>query len=75
MSILHNHYAGIAKLDGVEARNEEQAQRRRAEGFPAKKALQNYNKLGGAQHEAGASIGSRRPILIYAAPRISNQNL
>lgn len=49
MSILHNHYAGIAKLDGVNARSEEQASAATGlKGFPAKKALQNYNKLGGA---------------------------
>ena len=49
MSILHNHYAGIAKLDGVDARSEAQAAEATGlKGFPAKKALQNYNKLGGA---------------------------
>ena len=49
MSILHNHYAGIAKLDGAGARNEDQAAAATGlKGFPAKKALQNYNKLGGA---------------------------
>jgi len=49
MSILHNHYAGIAKLDGAGARNEDQAAAVTGlKGFPAKKALQNYNKLGGA---------------------------
>ncbi|WP_394935002.1 DNA polymerase III subunit delta [uncultured Ilumatobacter sp.] len=49
MSILHSHYAGIAKLDGVDARNEDQSGAATGlKGFPAKKALQNYNKLGGA---------------------------
>lgn len=48
MSILHGHYAGIAKLDGVGARTEDQAAAATGlKGFPAKKALQNYNKLGG----------------------------
>jgi DNA polymerase III subunit delta len=50
MSILHNHYVGIAKLDGVDARNEQDAMA--ATGikspYPAKKALQNYQRLGGA---------------------------
>lgn len=50
MSILHNHYSGMAKLDGVEARTDQDAMA--ATGikspFPAKKALQNYQRLGGA---------------------------
>jgi DNA polymerase-3 subunit delta len=48
MSILHNHYAGLAKLDGVDARTEQEAMA--ATGikspFPAKKAMQNYRRLG-----------------------------
>jgi DNA polymerase-3 subunit delta len=49
MAILHNHYAGIAKLDGAGARTQDQAAAITGlKGFPAKKALQNYNKLGGA---------------------------
>jgi len=48
MSILHNHYAGLAKLDGAGARNEQDAAAATGlKGFPAKKALQSYNKLGG----------------------------
>ena len=50
MSILHNHYSGLAKLDGVDARTEQDAMA--ATGikspYPAKKALQNYQRLGGA---------------------------
>ena len=50
MSILHNHYGGLAKLDGVDARTEQDAMA--ATGikspYPAKKALQNYQRLGGA---------------------------
>lgn len=49
MSTLHNHYAGIARLDGANARNEQDAAAATGlKGFPAKKALQNYNRLGGA---------------------------
>ncbi len=49
MAILHNHYGRLARLDGADARNEQEA----AEaigikpGFPAKKALGNYRRLGG----------------------------
>lgn len=50
MSTLHSHYASIAKLDGANARTEQDAMA--ATGikspFPAKKAMQSYNRLGGA---------------------------
>lgn len=50
MSTLHSHYSSIAKLDGANARTEKDAMA--ATGikspFPAKKAMQNYRKLGGA---------------------------
>jgi DNA polymerase III subunit delta len=49
MSTLHNHYASLARLDGVKARTEQDAAAATGlKGFPAKKALQNYNRLGGA---------------------------
>jgi len=48
MSILHTHYSNLAKLDGVDARNEQDAMA--ATGikspYPAKKALANYRRLG-----------------------------
>lgn len=49
MAILHGHYGRLARLDGVEVGSESQA----AEvlgikpGFPAKKALTQYRRLGG----------------------------
>jgi DNA polymerase III subunit delta len=50
MSILHNHYVALAKLDGAEARTEQDAMA--ATGitspYPAKKALANYRRLGPA---------------------------
>jgi DNA polymerase III subunit delta len=59
MSTLHNHYAGLARLDGVNARNEQDASVATGlKGFPAKKALQNYNRLGGA--------GTKRAIELLA---------
>lgn len=49
MSTLHNHYAALGRLDGAHARNEQDAAAATGlKGFPAKKALQNYNRLGGA---------------------------
>lgn len=49
MAILHTHYARLARLDGVDARNEQEAAEAMGikPGFPAKKALGNYRRLGG----------------------------
>jgi len=48
MSILHSHYANLARLDGVEARSEQDVMA--ATGikspFPAKKAMANFRRLG-----------------------------
>jgi len=61
MAILHGHYANIAKLDGAEARSEQDAMA--ATGikspFPAKKALANHHRLGPAS--------SKRAIELLAA--------
>lgn len=48
MAILHSHYANVAKLDGADARSEQDAVAATGlKGFPAKKALANYRRLGG----------------------------
>lgn len=49
MAILHNHYAKLARLDGVDARSEADAAAAMGikPGFPAKKALANYRRLAG----------------------------
>jgi DNA polymerase-3 subunit delta len=50
MAILHGHYANLARLDGTGARTEAEAMA--ATGikspYPAKKAMQNYRRLGPA---------------------------
>ncbi|HSM65832.1 MAG TPA: DNA polymerase III subunit delta [Ilumatobacteraceae bacterium] len=50
MAILHNHYANLAKLDGAGARSEADAMAATGikSAFPAKKAMQTYNRLGPA---------------------------
>ena len=49
MATLHSHYANIARLDGVDARSEDDAAAATGlKGFPAKKALANYRRLGPA---------------------------
>lgn len=49
MSILHGHYGKLLALDGVNARDEVSAAEAMGikPGFPAKKALDQYRKLGG----------------------------
>jgi DNA polymerase-3 subunit delta len=49
MAVLHAHYAKLARLDGIDARTEAEAASAMGikAGFPAKKALANYRRLGG----------------------------
>ncbi len=49
MSILHSHYVKLLSLDGVDARDEASAAAAMGikPGYPAKKALNQYRKLGG----------------------------
>jgi DNA polymerase-3 subunit delta len=49
MSILHGHYSKLLKLDGAEARDEASAAAAMGikPGFPARKALDQYRRLGG----------------------------
>jgi DNA polymerase III subunit delta len=50
MAVLHNHYARLARLDGLDARSENEAANALGikPGFPARKALQQYRRLGGS---------------------------
>jgi DNA polymerase-3 subunit delta len=61
MAILHNHYSKLARLDGVDARGESDVAQALGikPGFPARKALGNYQRLGGA--------GVKRAIALLAA--------
>ena len=49
MALLHNHYGKLARLDGLDIRSEADAAEALGikPGFPAKKALGNYRRLGG----------------------------
>lgn len=49
MATLHNHYARLARLDGIDARSEADAAAAMGikAGFPARKALGTFNRLGG----------------------------
>ena len=50
MAILHGHYTKLLKLDGADARDEASAAAALGikPGFPARKALAQYRKLGGS---------------------------
>lgn len=50
MAILHGHYTKLARLDGVDARTDTDAAVAMGikAGYPAKKALTNYRRLGGS---------------------------
>ncbi len=49
MAVLHNHYVRLARLDGVDARSETEAAEALGikPGYPARKAMQQYRRLGG----------------------------
>jgi DNA polymerase III subunit delta len=51
MAVLHNHYVRLARLDGIDAQNETDAADALGikPGFPARKALQQYRRLGGGR--------------------------
>lgn len=61
MAILHQHYTGLAKLDGAEVTTEADVARiaRVKPGYPAKKKLGTFNALG--------SDGVRRAVDLLAA--------
>ncbi|MCE9620755.1 MAG: DNA polymerase III subunit delta [Actinomycetia bacterium] len=58
MSILHGHYVKLLALDGSGARDETSAAAAMGikPGFPAKKALDQYRKMGGAQVNRAISL-------------------
>jgi DNA polymerase-3 subunit delta len=58
MAILHSHYGKLARLDGVDARSESDAAQAMGikPGFPAKKALANYRRLGGGGVQRGIQL-------------------
>ena len=58
MSILHGHYGKLLALDGSGARDETSAAAAMGikPGYPAKKALDHYRKIGGAQVNRAISL-------------------
>ena len=66
MAILHGHYGKLARLDGVDARTDNDAAQAMGikPGYPAKKALGNYQRArrrGSATGDASARQSRPRP--------------
>ena len=61
MAVLHNHFVRLARLDGIDARTDAEAADALGikPGFPARKALRQYGRLGGG--------GVQRAIDLLAA--------
>ncbi len=64
MATLHNHYGRLARLDGADARNEDEAAAAMGikSGFPAKKALGNYRRLGGDRVKRAVALLARADL-------------
>ena len=64
MAILHTHYGRLARLDGVDATNENEAAEAMGikPGFPAKKALGNYRRLGGGGVQRAIELLARADL-------------
>ena len=58
MAILHGHYGKLARLDGVDARSEHDAAEAMGikAGYPAKKGLANYRRLGGGNIQRAVQL-------------------
>nr|WP_040494389.1 DNA polymerase III subunit delta [Ilumatobacter nonamiensis] len=74
MSTLHNHYAALARLDGAGARTEQDASAATGlKGFPAKKALQNFNRLGGASTKRAVELVAQADLDLRGAKALDSE--
>jgi len=64
MAVLHNHYGRLARLDGIEAGSETAAADAMGikPGFPARKALANYQRLGGSGIQRAIQLLARADL-------------
>ncbi len=74
MSILHTHYGNLAKLDGSGARTEQEAMGVTGikSAFPAKKALQNYRRLGGGSVKRAIELLAQADLDLRGAKELSS---
>jgi len=74
MSTLHNHYAALARLDGAGARSEQDASVATGlKGFPAKKALQNFNRLGGPSTKRAIELIAQADLDLRGAKALDSE--
>jgi DNA polymerase-3 subunit delta len=75
MAILHSHYVRLARLDGAEAQNEAEAAAAIGikPGFPAKKALGNYRRLGGPGVRRAMSLLARADLDLRGATDLDQE--
>jgi DNA polymerase III subunit delta len=64
MAILHNHYARLARLDGADATTEAEAAEAMGikPGYPARKALDTYRRLGGGGVQRAIQLLARADL-------------
>ena len=68
MAILHNHYGRLARLDGADAHSEAEAASAMGikPGYPAKKALGNYRRLGGGGVQRAVQLLAKAEATTFA---------
>lgn len=75
MAIMHSHYSSIAKLDGADARSEQDAMA--ATGikspYPAKKALDNYRRLGPASARRAIELLAQADLDLRGAKDLDSE--
>ncbi len=75
MAILHTHYGRLARLDGIDARSEVDAAEAMGikPGFPAKKALANYRRLGGGNVRRAVQLLARADLDLRGDTDLTNE--
>jgi DNA polymerase-3 subunit delta len=75
MAILHGHYGKLARLDGADARNQDEAATAMGikSGFPAKKALGNYRRLGPTGVHRAIRLLARADLDLRGATDLENE--
>jgi DNA polymerase-3 subunit delta len=75
MAILHGHYVRLARLDGVDAGTEAEAAAALGikPGFPARKAMQQYRRLGGSGVQRAIELLSQADLDLRGAKDLPDE--
>jgi DNA polymerase-3 subunit delta len=75
MSTLHSHYGNLAKLDGADARSEQDVMTITGikSAYPAKKALQNYRRLGADSVKRAIELIAQADLDLRGAKDLSDE--